>query len=109
VGAIFDGVYELAGNSTEPVTADDNTQTRWEHQELTKVSERESTIWCCPARAPAPIAQLRGAEETDPALTIAADTSVFRPRLLAILCPMLPTAYRLVHLVDVVDVFLINT
>src|SRR6267378_60902 len=39
--AIFDGLYELAGNPAEPVTADDIAQTRRHIGELTKVGERE--------------------------------------------------------------------
>jgi hypothetical protein len=39
--AIFDGLYELAGNPTKPVTADDIAQTRRNIRELTKVGERE--------------------------------------------------------------------
>jgi hypothetical protein len=39
--AIFDGLYELAGNPTKPVTADDIVQTRRHVRELTKVGERE--------------------------------------------------------------------
>jgi hypothetical protein len=39
--AIFDGLYELAGNPTKPVTADDVAQTRRHIRELTKVGERE--------------------------------------------------------------------
>ena len=39
--AIFDGLYELAGNPAKPVTADDIAQTRRSVRELTKVGERE--------------------------------------------------------------------
>jgi hypothetical protein len=39
--AIFDGLYELAGNPTKPVTADDIAQTSRNIRELTKVGERE--------------------------------------------------------------------
>jgi len=39
--AIFDGLYELAGNPTKPVTADDIVQTRRHVRELTKVGEHE--------------------------------------------------------------------
>jgi hypothetical protein len=39
--AIFDGLYELAGNPAKPVTADDIAQTRRNIRELTKVGERE--------------------------------------------------------------------
>jgi hypothetical protein len=39
--AIFDGLYELAGNPTKPETADDIAQTRRHIRELTKVGERE--------------------------------------------------------------------
>jgi hypothetical protein len=39
--AIFDGLYELAGNPTKPVKADDIVQTRRHVRELTKVGERE--------------------------------------------------------------------
>jgi hypothetical protein len=39
--AIFDGLHELAGNLTKPVTADDVAQTRRNIRELTKVGERE--------------------------------------------------------------------
>jgi hypothetical protein len=38
---IFDGLYELAGNPTKSVTADDIAQTRRQVRELTKVCERE--------------------------------------------------------------------
>jgi hypothetical protein len=38
--AIFDGLYQLAGNPTKSVTADDIAQTR-RIRELTKVGERE--------------------------------------------------------------------
>jgi hypothetical protein len=38
---IFDGLYELAGNPTKPVTADDIAQTRRNIGELTRVAERE--------------------------------------------------------------------
>jgi hypothetical protein len=37
--AIFDGLYELAGNPAKPVTADDIAQTRRSVRELTKVGE----------------------------------------------------------------------
>ena len=40
--AIFDGLYELPGNPTKPVTADDVVQTRRNFRELTKVGEREA-------------------------------------------------------------------
>jgi hypothetical protein len=39
--AIFDGLYELAGNPTKPVAADDIAQIRRYIRELTKVGERE--------------------------------------------------------------------
>ena len=39
--AIFDGLYELAGDPSKPVTADDIAQTRRNLRELTKVGERE--------------------------------------------------------------------
>jgi hypothetical protein len=39
--AIFDGLYELAGNPTKPVTANDIVQTRRHVRELTKVGEHE--------------------------------------------------------------------
>jgi hypothetical protein len=39
--AIFDGLHELAGNPTKPVTADDIAQPRRNIRELTKVGERE--------------------------------------------------------------------
>ena len=39
--AIFDGLHELAGNPTKPVTSDDIAQTRRNIRELTKVGERE--------------------------------------------------------------------
>ena len=39
--AIFDGLYELAGNPTKSVTADDLAQTRRNIRERTKVGERE--------------------------------------------------------------------
>ena len=38
---IFDGLYELAGNPTKSVTADDIVQTRRHVCELTKIGERE--------------------------------------------------------------------
>jgi hypothetical protein len=38
--AIFDGLYELAGNSTKPVTADDIAQTRRKIRELTSRDPR---------------------------------------------------------------------
>ncbi len=38
--AIFDGLYELAGNPTKPGTADDVAQTRRNIRELTKVGWR---------------------------------------------------------------------
>jgi hypothetical protein len=52
--AIFDGLYELAGNPTKPVTADDIMQTRRNIRELTKVGEREIhevVLPCTRARA----------------------------------------------------------
>lgn len=39
--AIFDGLHELAGDPTKPVTADDISQTRRNIRELTRVGERE--------------------------------------------------------------------
>jgi hypothetical protein len=47
--AIFDGLYELAGNPTKSVTADDIVQIRRHVRELTKVGEREihETVLCC--------------------------------------------------------------
>ena len=39
--AIFDGLHELAGNPTKPVTSDDIAQTRRNVRELTKIGERE--------------------------------------------------------------------
>lgn len=39
--AIFDGLHELAGNPTKPVTVADIAQTRRNIRELTKVGERE--------------------------------------------------------------------
>jgi len=39
--AIFDSLYEFAGNPTKPVTATDIAQTRRNIRELTKVGERE--------------------------------------------------------------------
>jgi hypothetical protein len=51
--AIFDGLYELAGNPTKPVTADDIAQTRRHIRELTKVGEREvheAVLSCTRAR-----------------------------------------------------------
>jgi hypothetical protein len=39
--AIFDGLYELAGNLAKRVTADDIAQTRRHVRELTKVGEHE--------------------------------------------------------------------
>jgi hypothetical protein len=50
--AIFDGLYELAGNPTKTVSADDIAQTRRSVRELTKVGEREIHEVVCPARAP---------------------------------------------------------
>jgi hypothetical protein len=41
LGAIFDGLCELASNPTKPVTADDIAQTRRNIGELTRVAERE--------------------------------------------------------------------
>ena len=49
--AIFDSLYEFAGNPTKPVTAADIAQTRRNIRELTKVGEREIHGWLCPARA----------------------------------------------------------
>jgi hypothetical protein len=51
--AIFDGLYELAGNPTKPVMADDIAQTRRNVRELTKVGEREiheAVLSCTRAR-----------------------------------------------------------
>jgi hypothetical protein len=51
--AIFDGLYELAGNPTKPVTVDDIAQTRRNIRELTKVGEREiheAVLSCTRAR-----------------------------------------------------------
>jgi hypothetical protein len=51
--AIFDGLHELAGNHTKPVTADDIAQTRRNIRELTKVGERkihEAVLSCTRAR-----------------------------------------------------------
>ena len=51
--AIFDGLYELAGNPTKPVTADDIAQIRHHVGELTKVGEREiheAVLSCTRAR-----------------------------------------------------------
>jgi hypothetical protein len=51
--AVFDGLYELAGNPTKPVTADDIAQTRRNVRELTKVGEREiheAVLSCTHAR-----------------------------------------------------------
>jgi hypothetical protein len=39
--AIFDSLYEFAGNPTKPVTAADIAQTRRNIRELAKVGERE--------------------------------------------------------------------
>ena len=50
--AIFDGLYELAGNPTEHVTSDDIAQTRRHIRELTKWVSERSTRSCCPAPAP---------------------------------------------------------
>ena len=41
VRAMFDGLHELAGNPTKPVTSDDIAQTRRNVRELTKIGERE--------------------------------------------------------------------
>jgi hypothetical protein len=49
--AIFDSLYEFAGNPTKPVTAADIAQTRRNIRELTKVGECEIHEVCCPARA----------------------------------------------------------
>ena len=48
--AIFDGLNELAGNPTKPVTADDIAQTRRHIRELTKVGEREIHAIVLPCR-----------------------------------------------------------
>jgi hypothetical protein len=51
--AIFDGLHELAGNPTKPVTPDDVSQTRRNIRELTKVGEREiheAVLSCTRAR-----------------------------------------------------------
>jgi hypothetical protein len=51
--SIFDGLYELAGNPTKPVTADDIVQIRQHIRELTKVGEREiheAVLSCTRAR-----------------------------------------------------------
>jgi hypothetical protein len=51
--AIFEGLHELAGNLTKPVTADDVAQTRRNVCELTKVGEREiheAVLSCTRAR-----------------------------------------------------------
>ena len=51
--AIFDGLNELAGNPTKPVTADDIAQTRRNVREPTKVGEREiheAVLSCTRAR-----------------------------------------------------------
>lgn len=50
---IFDGLHELAGNPTKPVTPDDVSQTRRNIRELTKVGEREiheAVLSCTRAR-----------------------------------------------------------
>jgi hypothetical protein len=39
--AIFDRLYEFAGNPTKPITADDIVQTRRHVRELAKVGEHE--------------------------------------------------------------------
>ena len=51
--AIFDGLHELVGNPTKPVTPDDVSQTRRDIRELTKVGEREiheAVLSCTRAR-----------------------------------------------------------
>ena len=51
--AIFDGLHELAGNPTKPMTADDIAQTRRNIRELTQVGEREiheAVLSCTRAR-----------------------------------------------------------
>jgi hypothetical protein len=51
--AIFDGLHELAGNPTKPVTSDDIAQTRRNIRELTKAGEREiheAVLSCTRAR-----------------------------------------------------------
>jgi hypothetical protein len=51
--AIFDGLHELAGNPSKPVTADDISQTRHNVRELTRVGEREiheAVLSCARAR-----------------------------------------------------------
>lgn len=50
---IFDGLHELAGNPTKPVTPDDVSQTRRNIRKLTKVGEREiheAVLSCTRAR-----------------------------------------------------------
>ena len=51
--AIFDGLHELSGNPTKPMTADDIVQTRRHVRELTKIGEREiheAVLSCTRAR-----------------------------------------------------------
>jgi hypothetical protein len=40
-GALFGGVYEVAGNPAKPVSADDIVETRRHIRELTKIAERD--------------------------------------------------------------------
>jgi hypothetical protein len=96
--AIFDGLYELAGNPTKPVTAADIAQTRRSVRELTKVGERdihEVVLSCTRARR-----QLLTSVHTQYPATDR--DSWRRPSS----CPWFSD--QLVDQVDVVDVFLIN-
>jgi len=52
--AIFDSLYEFAGNPTKPVTAADIAQTRRNIRELTKVGEREIHEVALSCTRPAP-------------------------------------------------------
>jgi len=74
--AIFDGLYELAGNPTKPVTADDIVQTRRHVRELTKIGEREIHEVVLSRARPAPIIELRANYELAKA---ALCPMVFRP------------------------------
>jgi hypothetical protein len=67
--AIFDGLHELAGNPTKPVTMDDIGQTRRHVRELTKVGEREIHEVVLLYARPAPTIELRADYETNPPLT----------------------------------------
>jgi hypothetical protein len=70
--AIFDGLYELAGNPTKPVMADDIAQTRRNVRELTKVGEREIHEAVLSCTRASPILGLPTYYETELALTVVA-------------------------------------